>query len=168
MDPISQELQSLVNQTLPLLRAVRDERAAFIPALGAWSTKQVLGHLVDSAANNHTRFVQARFSQDLVFPTYDQEGWVLAQAYQDAAWQDLLDLWSAYNLHLARVIALIPLEARSRPRLRHNLDRIAWQPVPAGAPVTLEYLMADYVAHLKNHLRQIFDLLDLPRTAWIA
>lgn len=63
---------------------------------------------------------------------------------------------------------MIPLEARSRPRLRHNLDRIAWQPVPPGAPVTLEYLMADYVAHLKNHLRQIFDLLDLPRTAWIA
>ncbi|MCA1615764.1 MAG: hypothetical protein LC800_17020 [Acidobacteria bacterium] len=43
-----------------------------------------------------------------------------------------------------------------RPRSAHSLDRIAWQPPDAARPATLEYLMRDYVGHLKSHLRQIF------------
>ena len=32
-----------------------------------WSPAEVLGHLIDSAANNHQRFVRAQFTDDLVF-----------------------------------------------------------------------------------------------------
>jgi hypothetical protein len=41
------------------------------------------------------------------------------------------------------------------PRSRHNLDQMAWQPVPRDQPATLDYFMADYVGHLKHHLQQI-------------
>lgn len=122
-----------------------------------WCAKQVLGHLIDSAANNHSRFVRGQLQDDLVFEGYDQEGWVRAQKYEQEAWVSLVDLWTNYNLHLLNVIENIPQEILTRSRTKHTLDKIAWQIVPAGQPTALEYLIRDYVAHLQDHLRQIFD-----------
>ena len=68
-------------------------------------------------------------------------------------------LWREYNRHLARVMAAVPPEVRGREHRRHNLHEIAWQVVPAGEPATLDYFMADYVGHLRHHLRQIGALL---------
>jgi len=48
-----------------------------------------------------------------------------------------------------------PEEQRLRARIRHNLHELAWQPIPRDEPATLDYFMADYVAHLKHHLNQI-------------
>src|SRR5258707_11286348 len=108
---------------------------------GGWSAQQILGHLIDSAANNHQRFVRAQFTDHLEFPGYDQEQWVLAQHYQAEPWPRLLDLWLAYNRHLAHVVSGISAEVLRLPRARHSLDRIAWQAVPADQPATLEYLI---------------------------
>ena len=164
MDSTSEQIEKIIGEVLPVLRAVSEASAASAPAPEAWSAKQVLGHLIDSAANNHQRFVRAQFSDDLVFPGYEQEAWVIVQGYQAAAWGDLLTFWAAYNLNLARIIALIPAEVRLRPRAWHNLDQLAWQPIPRDTPATLEYFMSDYVGHLRHHLGQIFDLLGLPLT----
>jgi hypothetical protein len=125
------------------------------PAPGKWSAKEIIGHLVDSAANNHQRFVRAQFQDDLVFTGYAQAEWVAAQRYQDAPWRDLLTLWREYNLHIARLIEVMPAEVRLRARRRHNLHELAWQSVPAEQPTTLDYFMRDYVSHLHHHLRQI-------------
>ena len=132
-----------------------DAQAAALPAPGKWSAKQVIGHLIDSASNNHQRFVRAQVTDDLVFPGYQQDAWVTVQGYQAAAWHELVVLWQYFNLHLARVIEAVPPEARTRPRIRHNLHQLAWRPVPEDQPATLEYFMADYVGHLTHHLSQI-------------
>ena len=121
----------------------------------SWSAKEIIGHLIDSAANNHARFVRAQLEPDLVSAGYDQEQWVKVQAYQDASWSRLLDLWSAYNLHIAHVMESASEDAKLRPRARHNLDKIAWTTVSADQPTTLDYFMRDYVGHLRHHLRQI-------------
>ncbi|HVG30369.1 MAG TPA: DinB family protein [Pyrinomonadaceae bacterium] len=121
-----------------------------------WSAKEIVGHLIDSAANNHRRFVLAQLQDDLVFEGYAQEDWVRAQAYADAPWAGLVGLWRAYNLHLLHVMASAPEEVLRRPRASHSLDRIAFRTVEASRPATLEYLMRDYIAHLKHHLAQIF------------
>ena len=76
------------------------------PSATAWSIKEIIGHLIDSAAHNHQRFVRAELQADLVFPGYDQDDWVRAQAYHSAPWGPLLTLWQSYNLHLARVMAM--------------------------------------------------------------
>ncbi len=157
----AERLEAVVDAVLPALRGVDDARAARSPGAGVWSPKQVLGHLVDSAANNHPRFVRAQSSDDLVFPGYDQEAWVRLQGYQDAPWLPLLELWADYNRHLAWLIARIPEEVRLRPRARHNLHEIAWRCVPVEMPATLEYLIADYVGHCEHHLRQIHERLGL-------
>jgi len=125
-------------------------------AAGKWSRKEILGHLIDSAANNHARFVEAQAKEDMVFSGYEQESWVALQHYQEASWPALVNLWQAYNLHLLHVVSHIPQERLQQPRHPHTLHRIAWQLVDESEPATLEYLIRDYIAHMKNHLRQIF------------
>lgn len=139
----------------PALREIRDNVAALPRAPGKWSPKQILGHLIDSASVNHERFLRAQQADDLVFPGYDQEAWVTAQRYGDRPWTDLVELWSAYNRHLAEVMAVAPDPERRRLRDHHSLDVIAFRSVSPDRPVTLDDLMSDYVVHLEHHVTQI-------------
>ena len=123
---------------------------------GEWSRREILGHLIDSATNNHQRFVRAQFKDDLVFPGYEQEEWVSSQKYNDEPWPDLIALWRAYNLHLLHVVSVIPENVLTRQRDKHSLDQIAFNTVDQSAPATLEYLIRDYLDHLKHHLDQIW------------
>jgi hypothetical protein len=126
---------------------------------GKWSPKQIIGHLIDSASNNHQRFVRAQLRDDLHFPGYRQEEWVQVQRYDEASWSELVQLWKSYNLHLAHIMAATPREKLTTLRRIHNLDEIASVGVAKSEPATLEYFMRDYVVHLENHLRQIFEPL---------
>ena len=121
-----------------------------------WAPIEVLGHLIDSATNNHQRFVRAQFTDDLVFGGYEQNQWVSSQKYQDESWSAVIDLWSAYNLHLLHVASVIPEDVLTKPRSPHTLDQIAFNLVDKNTPATLEYLIRDYVDHLQHHLDQIF------------
>ena len=149
------EFRAIVTQATPALLALTDDRTAARPAPGKWSPREVIGHLIDSASNNHQRFVRARFQNDLVLVGYDQDAWVALQKYQNEPWADLVTLWRSFNVHLAHVMESIPVSVRQREHGRHNLHEINWKPVPADKPATLDDLMADYVGHLTHHLRQI-------------
>jgi len=122
-----------------------------------WSSKQIIGHLIDSAANNHARFVLGQLKDDLIFPGYDQNGWVRTNHYQERPWSDLIELWRAYNYHLHHLMSHANQAKLNTPCTLHTLQEIAFKTVPQSEPVTLEYLMKDYVDHLKHHLAQIFD-----------
>lgn len=150
------ELRMVVENTASRLAAISDEASQNARVDGEWSARLVLGHLIDSAVNNHQRFVRAQFSDDLVFEGYQQEDWIRVQRYDEAAWMDLINLWRVYNLHLAHVIERIPDEVLTRQRSAHSLDKIAWRTVPADQPTTLLYLIKDYLAHMREHLRQLF------------
>ena len=121
-----------------------------------WSPVEVLGHLIDSAANNHQRFVRAQFTDDLEFSGYEQEQWVNSQKYRDESWSEVIQLWSSYNLHLLHVVSVIPEDVLTKARARHTLDQIAFNLVDKSDPATLEYLIRDYLVHLRHHLDQIF------------
>jgi DinB family protein len=155
METYVKEFRAIVTQATPALLALTNDRTAERPAPGKWSPREVIGHLIDSASNNHQRFVRARFQNDLVLVGYDQDAWVALQKYQDESWPDLVVLWRSFNLHLAHVMESVPASVRQREHGRHNLHEINWKPVPADKPATLDDLMADYVGHLKHHLRQI-------------
>lgn len=158
MRDVAEDLRRTVEEAAGRLHALNDvESEERGRGEGAWSAKETLGHLIDSAANNHGRFVRAQFRDDLVFEGYEQEEWVASQNYQRASWPMLVELWRLYNLHLAHVMEHARAEELARPRHPHSLDRIAWQLVDEREPATLEYLMRDYVGHLKHHLAQILD-----------
>ena len=148
-------LAGAIDRAMPALRAIPEPVASRHPKPGKWSPKEIIGHLIDSASNNHQRFVRAQWQEDLVFPGYSQDRWVASQRYQDAPWEELLDLFESFNRQLVRVMAAIPADVRERPRTRHNFHRIAFRTLPETEPATLNYLMQDYVAHLEHHLRQI-------------
>jgi hypothetical protein len=153
---IAKALRSVVEEARPRLARIAEVASAREPAPGKWSPREIIGHLIDSAQNNHGRFVRAQLSDDLVFSGYTQNDWVRLQRYNKREWSALVDLWAAYNIHLAHVIAHIPAEIAERPRHKHNLNELAWQTVPADSPATLAYFMADYIGHLEHHLRQIW------------
>jgi len=151
----ARRLVQALDRATPALLALDDAATARRPAPGKWSPREIVGHLVDSASNNHQRFVRMRDRDDLVVEGYEQDAWVTAQRYQDAPWQELVLLWMTYNRHLARLMAATPTADRERVRRSHNLHLRAFRPVPAGRSVTLDYFMNDYVEHLEHHLAQV-------------
>jgi hypothetical protein len=152
---LGETLTAIVDRGAAGLLAVRDDVASRPRAPGKWSPKEIVGHLIDSAVNNHARFVRAQLQQDLVFPGYDQDAWVRVQRYNERPWPELVHAWRTFNTQIAAVMGATPPGELSRPRAQHNLHEIGFQPLPAGTPATLGFLMRDYVAHLQHHLRQV-------------
>ena len=131
------------------LRALTDEATNYRPTPDRWTIKQVVGHLVDSASNNHHRFIRAQSLDALVFPKYDQNAWVDKQNYDAIDWGALLNLWTSYNGLIAHVIRQIPVEQLQTSCTIGDYEA-----------VTLQFLIEDYVDHLKHHLRKIAERLD--------
>ena len=149
------DLRSTLSAESARLLAMSEHDASRRPAPAKWSPKEIIGHLIDSAANNHARFIRAQLTDDMVFPGYDQEAWVRLQHYNERPWIDLVELWQRYNTHIASVVEAISPERLSLQRTRHNLDEVGWRAVPRDQPATLDYFIRDYVAHMKHHLAQI-------------
>lgn len=144
MRELSDQLRGLVEGVEPGLRQIPGSESIGPVLPGGWSRKQVLGHLIDSASNNHQRFVRAMLQTSLDFPGYEQAGNIRVQAVQEADWALLVSLWAAYNLYLAHLIAHIQPSQQDIP------CRIG-----DGEPVTLGFLASDYLRHLRHHLRQL-------------
>ena len=127
----------------PLLSRIGEEDFVFKPEPQKWSKKEILGHLIDSAANNHQRFIRVQF-EEIPFIRYDQNLWNQLTHYQEKNTEELIRFWALYNQHLAHLISFIPEE---------HLQKLPRAGRPE--PVTLEWLIDDYVSHLEHHLRQI-------------
>ena len=120
-----------------------------------WSKKEVLGHLIDSAVNNLTRFSKAAVEQTYFFDRYDQDQWVVMNDYQNRHSKDLIQLWSCLNSHIIRLINGIPEEILLKKVTEHNFDEICMLIVEKGSSSSLSYLIWDYLYHLEHHLSQI-------------
>jgi hypothetical protein len=144
MKQLSEQLLAVIEAAEPRLREIGAIESTRPILPGGWSRRQVIGHLIDSASNNHQRFVRAALQPSLEFPGYDQTGNVQVQAPQEADWLLLISLWAAYNRYLAHVIARLPAAKLG------TVCRIG-----SGEPVTLGFIASDYLTHLVHHLSQI-------------
>lgn len=150
-DDISADLNDAIRSGLDLFSQAEEARTTLRSREGGWCAREILGHLIDSACNNHRRFVIGRDAPPVVFQGYSQDDWVARQRYADVSFRSLVELWSAYNRHLAHLIAVTPPDAFVNAGTG-----------PDGDVVTLGFLMTDYVRHLRHHLDQLRELL-VPR-----
>lgn len=144
MSELTTELRAEVDRAEKTLRNLGEKDVTQSRGPGKWIRKEILGHLIDSAANNHQRFVRAQLADKYVGPEYDQEAWVAAQRYRERPWPELVDLWVALNRHLAAVIEAVPAEKLPTPCV-----------IGGGEPHPLEWVMHDYLRHLRHHLLQL-------------
>jgi hypothetical protein len=139
------ELDHVLERSAKPLLAISEESAAQRPHPESWCKKEILGHLIDSASNNHQRFVRLQLAPSLEMPAYEQSGWVRSQNYAGRPWRDLVELWLAYNRHLVHIIRNADAGAA-----RH-----IWK-APSG-DTELRFLIEDYLRHLNHHLAQILE-----------
>ena len=137
-------LTQTIERELPNLRALDEPHASLARGPGKWCPKQELGHLIDSAANNHIRFMRGATEPEVKGPGYAQEEWVRLHGYGDMPWETIVTFWFQYNSFLARLVGRIPQ------------DRLATVCLIAGGPpVTLGFVIEDYILHMQHHIDQL-------------
>ena len=143
IDAALNRLEYLLNIIPGLLKSVDEKEFSFKPSENKWSKKEIVGHLIDSAANNHQRFVRAQFEvQPNIF--YRQNKWVKNSHYQQFDSLSVINFWEQYNRHLLQLLKFLPAAALSNTLFMGD-----------DKPVTLDFAINDYVNHLEHHLRQI-------------
>ena len=138
------KLETVVRESRAWLLDLDEATVRLKPTADRWSIAEVVGHMVDSASNNHHRFIRAQDLSELSFPKYDQNAWVEKNDYHSADWPGLVELWYLYNLQLARVIQRISAEQLTTPCT-----------IGPNEPCTLSFLVEDYLDHLEHHLQKI-------------
>ena len=109
-----------------------------------WSPKEELGHLLDSAANNHQRIVRTQLEDKPKMPGYDGNAWVKLHRYQQRDWREMVELWRALNQQLLAAAETVPDAAWSRTCT-----------IADSQPLTLKFVFEDYIEHMMHHLRHI-------------
>jgi hypothetical protein len=142
------DLQHLINEVPTRLEKLSPV-AAHKPAPEKWSPKEELGHLLDSAANNHQRIVRVQFEDKLAMPGYQQERWVAVHGYQRREWSELISLWKALNLQLLAAAISVPDDAWANTCT-----------VGGSEPMTLQFVFEDYIRHMLHHLEHIGIAVD--------
>ena len=142
---LAERLKKAVKEAGRRLREISEADSAIRTTGGdGWSRKQELGHLLDSATNNRARFTVAALEGQYSGPTYDATGWAEFGGYADTAWTELLELWERMNISIATVVTRVPEDRLHAPCKIGN-----------SAPVTLEFLIDDYILHMQHHLDHI-------------
>lgn len=159
---IIEEIQHIILREEPILRSLTEDIITSRFNQQNRSIKMLIGHLVDSASNNHQRMVRLQYAPRcghsmpntemgmLVFPDYTQDNdlWLELQDYQHEDWDTLLSLWKYYNLHICQII-------RSVDETKLNNYWIDYE----GCRVTLQEMIVGYTCHLNLHLGQIHELM---------
>lgn len=137
-------LEKILNETPAKLFAFTEEQASRKPGPNKWSKKEILGHLIDSAANNHQRFVRMQIENNLSLPQYKQDEWVAVQHYNSRNWIDLVKFWLICNMHILHVFKNVDAS-----KLANTAT------FPEYGVKTLQFLIDDYIDHMEHHFKQL-------------
>lgn len=137
-----ERFETLLETAPARLRALSEAQAGTPRAPGTWTPVQILGHLCDSAANNHPRFVRGQLEPQPPFWGYAQDAWVEVERWDTRGWPEVVTLWEAYNRHLLHLMRHAQPDALER--------------VFVGTGYTLGLILRDYVRHCEHHLEQIW------------
>jgi len=146
MEPVAESLSAMVCDFYDRYRQLPEEKSTLRSSPSGWTLKEIIGHLIDSASNNHQRITRLQLAPELQFPSYENEKWLAAEKWNRLAWPEILDLFKQYNLFLAHLIR--NADPNSLKNRWFGRDR-------SGERIfSLEEMIADYLKHLKEHLAQ--------------
>jgi len=137
-------LRNLLDHLPTRLERLPSNERTHKPDSKRWSKQEELGHLLDSAANNHQRIVRAQLQENPAMPGYDGDRWVELHRYQQREWHNLVAIWHTLNEQLLAAAAVVPDSAWQRTCT-----------IGGSATVTLGFVFQDYVHHMLHHLRHI-------------
>lgn len=146
MDAVIQ-LEELMLRVSTDLHMISTERWSEKPSQDKWSKKEILGHLIDSEYNNHSRIVKSLSgAKPLVIESYQQNEWVRINNYQAQAIETIYANWKIHQEAFINLIKCVPQEELSNPCLLTD-----------GTTESLGWLINDYVKHQAHHVNQIFE-----------
>jgi len=152
---IATEIRSLTGHWEPKLRQLSDEIITQRRNNQQRTIKQILGHLIDSTSNNTHRVVHLQYQESpFSFPNYatfgNNDRWIAIQDYQHEDWNNMIQLWKYSLLHFCHVINNL------------NDDKLEneWISGPEKN-ITLRTMIIDFPSHLKLHIKEINDLINL-------
>ena len=142
----SEQLINSINEKIKILLSLTEDKFNSTPTGMIWTRKEVLGHLIDSASNNHHRFIKIQDDETSfnIIP-YTQDDWVKRNNYANQSSDTLITLWYYYNTHLAHAIRNIP---------EHVFDKKCI--LKDNSTTDFEFIVSDYIKHLNHHLEEIF------------
>ncbi len=149
LSEVASEIEDVVDNVVQKSRDLPEALLLFRPTQSSWCIKEVVGHLIDSASNNHQRIVRLQIKNRLVFPDYqhDNDKWVRLQGYTKRPWPELLALWQQFNRHIAHLIRSVDESCLKHVWIQDSKSRIS-----------LADLIRDYLRHLGLHLDQIDEI----------
>ena len=159
---IIDDINEVMNREIPFLLSLSEGQVSIKRNEQNRTGKMLVGHLIDSASNNHQRIVRLQYAPRcghsmpntemgmLVFPDYTQDNnlWIDLQDYQHEDWQQIVMLLKLYNQHICHVI-------RSVDETKLDNYWIDYE----GTRVTLDAMIRGYINHLNLHFGQIHELI---------
>jgi hypothetical protein len=151
MKDVYLELNSIINDFYNKYKSMDNEITSKRLGVDKWTLKEIIGHLIDSASNNHQRLVRLQIVDELIFPEYskDNSRWIEIQKYNDLNFSDIILLWKQYNVLIGNIIKEV-----DKSKLENYWKR------PDGNKITLKDLIIDYVRHIKDHLQHFAQTLE--------
>jgi DinB superfamily len=137
-------LKEILEKIPAKLKVIDEEYAQQKSNPKKWSKKEILGHLIDSASNNHQRFVRLQIDNAVTLPKYKQDEWVMIEHWQQKDWKDITALWQLYNHHILHIFEYV-----DETKLSNTIAL-------GEENYTLQFLIDDYIGHMEHHLGQIF------------
>ena len=148
-------LKDIIEEVHPIFERMSSAQFSEKPSDDKWSPKEILGHLVDSAFNNHRRLILAENQDNLLFEGYDQDQWVKRNNYQNRSKNDVLELWRISNLHFGESVNSLSREKLNAKTKVHSYFGWSMIPFEEGKEESIVYLIADYIYHTEHHIVQI-------------
>ncbi|MCK8487692.1 DinB family protein [Paenibacillus sp. MBLB2552] len=144
-----EELERLLAELSSTVSGMDEAQFVNKPSPQKWSKLEILGHLCDSAANNHVRFTRILTTDEpITVEGYVQDEWVKRHGYQHHySREELHLLWNQLNGMILNVL---------RSAVASDWAKRCF--LSDGTSLTLDELLEDYVRHAEHHLGQIREI----------
>ncbi len=146
------ELSQLAEDFCRKHSGLDDKTASVKISEDKWTLKEIVGHLIYSASNNHQRIIRLQLCSDLDFPDYNKDEWLNTADYNSMNFHDLLSLHKYFNLLIAKLMLNVKKESLS--------NRWNFSFTEKKDHITLEELIDHYLSHFKIHMKHFEERLS--------